>query len=66
MQSLESKIRDFILTLAKEQDTISQEIVRTYDRDRIQDLTVRKERFSKLASECLWNIDKEIDFFKNN
>lgn len=66
MHSLESKIRDFMLTISHEQDLISKSMVQSYDRDRIHELAIRKERLSRLSSLCLLNIDREIDFFKNN
>lgn len=66
MYSLESKIRDFMLTISHEQDLINKSMLQSYDRDKIHELALRKERLSRLSSLCLLNIDREIDFFKNN
>ena len=66
IKNLESDIRTLIIKIAMEQDKITLKLDGTTDYEKRYGLIIRRDRLSRLASECLINIDKEIEFFKNN
>lgn len=66
MQSLESQIRSLMIAIATEQDHIHLRRDMTDNYEELLRLGERRERLSRLASQCIFNIDREIDFFKNN
>ena len=63
MHSLETKIRDLMIAIAMEQDQIHLQRDTTDQHAELYKLGERRERLSHLASLCILNIDKEIEFF---
>jgi hypothetical protein len=66
MKSLETEIRNLIIAIALEQDHIHLQRDMTENHEELLKLGERRERLSRLSSQCILNIDREIDFFKNN
>ena len=66
MRNLEGRIRDLVIAMSLENFEINKVRSRGKDSYRDYQLYIRKMRLSKLSSLCSLNIDKEIDFFKNN
>jgi hypothetical protein len=55
-----------MIAIATEQDHIHLRRDMTDNYEELLRLGERRERLSRLASQCIFNIDREIDFFKNN
>jgi hypothetical protein len=68
MKSLESQIRNLMIAIAMEQDNVSFGLDEAGGNSVIiYQLAGRRERLRKLAHNCIFNIDREIEFFgKNN
>jgi len=66
MNSLESQIRSLMIAIAREHDEITYTLDKADPNDinTMDKLLQRRKRLSRLSTECIFNIDKEIAYFK--
>ena len=65
MKSLESQIRNLIISLAMEQDQVSFALdAAAGNIVELNRLADRRGRLKRLAERCILNIDREIEFFQ--